>query len=64
MLDITKRMYLGGSTIGEVIDALSKLPQEAVVCCCGEPPMFLHLKSAGSAVSFDWSDLEEYYREN
>lgn len=64
MFDISRRVNLSGSTIGEVIEILSKLPQEAVVGCCGEPTMFLHVEDDKTAVSIDWNDLEEYYHEN
>lgn len=64
MFDISRRVNLSGSTIGEVIETLSKLPQEAVVGCCGESTMFLHVEDDETAVSIDWNDLEEYYHEN
>ena len=64
MLDIAKRINIGGSTVGEVIDALSKFPRDAVFGCCGEPSAFIHVEEDESAVSIDWDDLEDYYLED
>lgn len=63
MLDISKRKNLSGLTVSEVIHVLSQLPGNARFSCCGDNCVYLHVEEDSSAVSIDWSDLEEHYRE-
>ena len=64
MLDITKRKNLSGLTVNEVMHELSQLPGNALFGCCGNDCAYLHVEEDGSAVSIDWSDLDDYYHEN
>lgn len=63
MLDISKRELLCEVTVGDVIKVLSELPEDAYFSCCGSDTFYLHMEKDGSAVSVDWSNLDEQYEE-
>lgn len=46
-------------TVSMLRDYLSKIPDDAVVCCCGTDPVYLHYCPAANALSMDCESLED-----
>ena len=63
MLDKSKRENVSGLTVKELIHALSKRPQDAKISCSGDCVVYIHETVDGKVVSFDYTDLEDYYKE-
>lgn len=61
MFDSDKRKHLFDVTVAELISELNKLPGNAIVCCCGDSNVWLHVEKDNSAICIDAEDLEECY---
>lgn len=63
MYDLSKRFHKDNLSVGELIGQLSKLPQQAKICICGDDCCYIHIEQDGSVVNFDTEDLEDCYEE-
>lgn len=61
MYDVSKLVHANHITVEELIDHLKTLPQKAVITCCGDEYMFIHVEKDESAVTIDTEDLSEDY---
>ena len=60
MYDIQKRKLLTSGKVKELIEALSALPSDASVSCCGAD-LWLHVEKYSSAVCIDCDSLDDCY---
>lgn len=63
MYDIHKLIRGDHITVGEVVEQLQKLNQNAVFTCCGEESLYIHVEEDGSVVTIDTEDLIDAYPE-
>lgn len=63
MYDIHKLVHGNHVTVGEVVEQLQKLNQNAVFTCCGEEFLFIHVEEDNSVVTIDTEDLIDAYPE-
>lgn len=63
MYDLTKRFHKDNLSVGELIEQLGKLPQQAKICVCGDDGCYIHVEQDGSVVNFDTEDLADCYDE-
>ena len=63
MLDINKRKEMFRVTIEDVIAELEKFPKGTEVYCNGSELFYIHAHKDGNAITFDDSDLSEYYED-
>lgn len=61
MYDVARRKKFEGVTVRDLIEELSKMPQDAEVLCCGDDYIWLHVEDDDSTVCIDVEDLEENY---
>lgn len=59
--DINKRKDLNNITVGELISALSQMPSDATMACCGDSHMYLHVADDESGVCIDYDGLDAFY---
>lgn len=64
MLDISKRKQMLKVTVEDIIAELEKFPKGTEVYCNGSELFFIHVHKDGTAITFDDSDLDEYYDED
>ena len=64
MLDINKRKEMFKATVEDVIAELEKFPKETEVCCLGSELFYIHVHEDGDSITFDDSDLSEYYEDD
>ena len=64
MYDINKRKKMLNATVGEFIEHLQTLPQDAKVTFCGDLRGYVHVEKDDGVVSIDCSDLDEDYIED
>lgn len=48
-------------TVGQLVDILQGLPQDAQIVICGDDYCFIHVESDGSVVNLDNEPLEDCY---
>ena len=48
-------------TVGQLVDILQGLPQDAQIVICGDDYCYIHVESDGSVVNLDNNSLEDYY---
>lgn len=63
MFDVKKRKSLKGVTVGELVQIMLDLPQEAIVNFCGSNNGFIHVEKDDSKISFDTDVLGECYED-
>lgn len=48
-------------TVGQLVDILQGLPQDAQIVICGDDYCYIHVESDGSVVILDNNSLEDCY---
>lgn len=48
-------------TVGQLVDILQGLPQDAEIVICGDNYCYIHVESDGSVVNLDNNSLEDCY---
>ena len=48
-------------TVGQLVDILQGLPQDAQIVICGDEYCYIHVESDGSVVNLDNNSLEDCY---
>lgn len=48
-------------TVGQLVDILQGLPQNAEIVICGDNYCYIHVESDGSVVNLDNNSLEDCY---
>lgn len=48
-------------TVGQLVDILQGLPQDAQIVICGDDYCYIHVESDGSVVNLDNNSLEDCY---
>lgn len=48
-------------TVGQLVNILQGLPQDATIAICGDDYCYIHLESDGSVVNLDNNSLEDCY---
>ena len=48
-------------TVGQLVDVLQGLPQDAQIVICGDEYCYIHVESDGSVVNLDNNSLEDCY---
>lgn len=48
-------------TVGQLVDILQSLPQDAEIVICGDEYCYIHVESDGSVVNLDNNSLEDCY---
>ena len=48
-------------TVGQLVDILQCLPQDAQIVICGDEYCYIHVESDGSVVNLDNNSLEDCY---
>lgn len=48
-------------TVGQLVDILQGLPQDAQIVICGDEYCYIHVESNGSVVNLDNNSLEDCY---
>lgn len=48
-------------TVGQLVDILQGLPQDAEIVICGDEYCYIHVESDGSVVNLDNNSLEDCY---
>ena len=61
LYDIKRRKELSGMTVKDVIAELSKMPSDAVITCCGDSYVWLHVEQDSSVVCIDNESLDDCY---
>lgn len=61
MYDIERRKELTGRTVFDLIVALSEMPPDAMVSCCGDSNVWLHVEDDDSLVCVDVESLDDTY---
>lgn len=61
MYDINFRRKIQKNTVGNLIEKLKELPQDAEILVCGEDIFFLHIERDKTVVCLDTEDLETDY---
>lgn len=61
MYDINKQEFFEGITVGELVDKLSKLPQNASFVLCGDTCGYIHIEKDASVVNLDNASLDDEY---
>ncbi len=61
MYDINQQDFLEQITVRELIEKLSKLPQDASFVLCGDTCGYIHVEKDGSVVNLDNSSLDDEY---
>ncbi len=51
-------------TVGQLVDILQGLPQDAEIVICGDEYCYIHVESDGSVVNLDNNSLEDCYDDN
>ena len=51
-------------TVGQLVDILQGLPQDAEIVICGDDYCYIHVESDGSVVNLDNNSLEDCYDDN
>lgn len=64
MYDIKQFQSYSEITVGQLVDQLKALPQDARILICGDAYCYIHVESDGSVVNLDNEDLEECYDGN
>lgn len=64
MFDISRRLEINGATVAELMDILQHLPSNAVVSCCGDSIMYIHVDRDLEFINIDCEDLDEEYIED
>ena len=65
---ILRRVFMNtpaihNSTVKDLREALSHLPDDMEVLCCGTNTVWLHVDDKENICSFDYDDLSEEYEE-
>lgn len=63
MYDKKQRQSYSEITVGQLINQLKALPQDAQILICGDDYCFIHVESDSSVVNLDNEALEECYDE-
>lgn len=61
MYDKNQRQSYSEITVGQLIEQLKSLPQDAQIFICGDDYCYIHVESDGSVVNLDNEALEECY---
>lgn len=61
MYDIKRRKEISGMTVKDIISELAKLPSDAVVICCGDGNVWVHVEQDNSVVCIDAESLDDCY---
>lgn len=64
MYDIKQFQSYSEITVGQLIELLRALPQDAQLVICGDEYCYIHVESDGSVVNLDNEPLEESYDED
>lgn len=63
MYDKKQYQFFECITVGEMVQRLQKLPQEAVLEICGDSYCYIHVEKDCSVVNLDNSALDDDYEE-
>lgn len=61
MYDPKRRTFRFGVKVKDLIDELSKFPQEADVLICGDSYCYIHVETDNSTICLDNESLDECY---
>ena len=61
LFDAKMRNDVSGITVNDMIVELAKLPSDAVVVCCGDSNVWLHVEQDNSVVCIDAESLDDCY---
>lgn len=61
MYDIKRRKEISGMTVKDIISELAKLPSDAVVICCSDYNVWIHVEQDNSVVCIDAESLDDCY---
>lgn len=61
MYDLSKRKEMQNVKVKDIIELLNTLPEDAVVLFNGDEYGFIHIEKDNSAISFDYSSLDDDY---
>lgn len=64
MYDITKRDKCLAITVEDFIKKLESMPKDAIVTCCGDNLLYIHVEKDGSVVNIDTEDLDSEYADS
>ena len=61
MYDIKRRKEISGMTVEDIISELATLPRDAVVICCGDDNVWIHVEQDNSVVCINTESLADCY---
>lgn len=61
MYDKNQKQSYSEITVGQLVEILKALPEDAQIFICGDDYYFIHVESDGSVVNLDNEPLEDCY---